>query len=192
MQQLEAYREVPEEIRHIPQLLEKCGVKFVIVEALPSSKIDGVCLWLGDSPVIGMTLRFDRIDNFWFVLRHELEHVLNKDGKETAVLDSDLMKSWEGGGLSREEQVANDAAAEFCVPQAELTNFIARKDPYYSRSDILNFARRLGTHPGLIVGQLQWRTKRYDLFRSMLVSIKDKIVSAAMTDGFGHVIPIYI
>ena len=46
-------------------------------EALPSSKIDGVCLWLDQhSPVIGMSLRFDRIDNFWFVLGHEIEHAL--------------------------------------------------------------------------------------------------------------------
>ncbi len=26
-------------------------------------------------PVIGMTLRYDRLDNFWFVLLHELGHI---------------------------------------------------------------------------------------------------------------------
>ncbi|KAI1694314.1 hypothetical protein Ddc_22202 [Ditylenchus destructor] len=52
------------------------------VEALSGSKIDGACFWLdAHKPVIGMTLRFDRIDNFWFVLRHEIEHVLREDGR---------------------------------------------------------------------------------------------------------------
>ena len=59
----------PEEARHVPRILAECGVRFVIVEVLPQSKIDGVCFWLDkNSPVIGMSMRFDRMDNFWFVL----------------------------------------------------------------------------------------------------------------------------
>src|SRR5262249_46639029 len=69
----------PEEIRLIPRTLAEAGIRFVIVETLPKANIDGVCFWLDDaSPVIGMTTRHDRIDNFWFVLRHEIEHILNK------------------------------------------------------------------------------------------------------------------
>ena len=63
-------------------LLWTCGVRLIFVEALPGSKIDGVCVWLGDQPVIGITLRLDRLDNFCFVLRHEIEHVLRGDGRE--------------------------------------------------------------------------------------------------------------
>lgn len=190
LSQLGAYKESTEEIRHIPPLLEQCGVRLVIVESLPSSKIDGVCMWLDDSPVIGLTLRYDRIDNFWFVLRHEIEHILNKDGRDSAILDSDVMEAQEDADLSHEERAANAAAAEFCVPQDELNHFIARKDPYYSRKDVLSFARRLGIHPGLIVGQLQWRTKRFDLFRSSLVSVRDMITPATMTDGYGNSMPV--
>lgn len=62
----------PEEIRHVPRILMEAGVRFIIVETLPNAKIDGVCFWLNNkSPVIGISIRFDRIDNFWFVLRHE-------------------------------------------------------------------------------------------------------------------------
>lgn len=193
LQQLKAYREAPEEIRHIPQLLEECGVRFVIVEPLPSSKIDGVCLWLDKySPVIGLTLRYNRIDNFWFVLRHEIEHVLNGDGRGSVVLDSDVMETLEDTDLSPQENAANTAAAEFCVPQKELDHFIARKDPFYSRKDVLNFAKRLEVHPGMVVGQLQWKTKRFNLFRPTLISIKDMITPVAMTDGYGHFIPVQI
>ncbi len=74
----------PEETRHVPRILSECGIRLVFVESLPSAKIDGACFWLDDSsPVIGMSLRYDRIDNFWFVLRHEIEHVLREDGKST-------------------------------------------------------------------------------------------------------------
>ncbi len=68
----------------MPRILAECGVRLIIVEGLPNAKIDGVCFWLDKvSPVIGLSLRFDQIDNFWFVIRHEIEHVLNKDGQDT-------------------------------------------------------------------------------------------------------------
>lgn len=190
MPQLKAYTEAPEEIRHVPQLLEGCGVRLVIVEPLPSSRIDGVCLWLDDSsPVIGLTLRYDRIDNFWFVLRHEIEHVLNGDGRGSAVLDSDILETQEDEDLFPQERFANAVAAEFCVPKQKLNDFIARKEPFFSRKDVLRFARSLEVHPGLVVGQLQWKINRFDLFRSMLISIKDMITPVAMTDGYGYALP---
>lgn len=70
----------PEDALRVPKLLADAGVRFVIVERLPGLCVDGVCFWLdgGTKPVIGMSLRHDRIDNFWFVLRHEIEHVDRK------------------------------------------------------------------------------------------------------------------
>lgn len=188
-----AFREVQEEIRHVPEYLAQSGVRLVIVEPLPSSKIDGVSLWLENkSPVIGLSLRFDRIDNFWFVLRHEIEHILNEDGKNSAILDSDIIESMDDENLSNEEQAANVAAAEFCIPQDKLEDFIARVNPYFSRKKVLGFSKTIGVHPGLVVGQLQWKVKRYDLFRNMLVSIRDIITPVTMTDGYGHVSPVQV
>ncbi len=58
-----------EEARKVPKILLEAGIRFALVESLPSAKIDGACFWLDDvSPVIAMTCRHDRIDNFWFVL----------------------------------------------------------------------------------------------------------------------------
>jgi HTH-type transcriptional regulator / antitoxin HigA len=188
------FREAPEEIRHIPQLLVKCGVRFVIVEPLPSSKIDGATFWLGaHSPVIGLSLRYDRIDNFWFVLRHEIEHVLNGDGKDAAILDSDLdSNSRQIGSFSKEENVANEAAAEFCTPQKDLNSFIDRISPLFSRTKVVAFAKNHNIHPGLVVGQLQKHQQRYDLFRSLLVPVRDIITPVAMTDGYGHILPVKV
>jgi HTH-type transcriptional regulator / antitoxin HigA len=106
----------PEGARKVPKLLSGAGVRFVIVERLPGLRVDGVCFWLnGDKPVIAMSLRHDRIDNFWFVLRHEIEHVFRGDGKDGAIIDNDLDEAVD---VSDQERIANTAAAEFCVPQA--------------------------------------------------------------------------
>ena len=191
LSQLMELREYPEQIRYVPEILEESGIRFVIVEPFSSSKIDGACLWLdNNSPVIGMSLRFDRIDNFWFVLRHEIEHVLNEDGKRDVIIDSDIFSSQSIMDLSEQEKKANLAAAEFCTPQSELTDFINRNDPYFSRKGLIGFAKRLKLYPGLVAGQLQWKTERYDLFRNMLTSIRDIVIPVSMTDGYGHELPV--
>jgi HTH-type transcriptional regulator/antitoxin HigA len=191
---LNAYRENPDEIYLIPKLLEKCGIRFVIVETLPSSKIDGVTFWLNSySPVIGMSLRFDRIDNFWFVLRHEIEHVLNGNGIDTIIVDSDLdITCINTESQTIEEKIANNAAAEFCISQKDLDDFIIKTAPHISRVKLLEFAGAYKVHPGLVVGQLQKRLKRYDLFRPMLISVKSMITSTAITDGFGQILQVEI
>jgi HTH-type transcriptional regulator / antitoxin HigA len=193
VRQLSALRGSPEQARKVPRIMTECGIRFVIVESLPGAQIDGVCLWLNDnSPVVGMSLRHDRIDNFWFVLRHELEHVIQEHGKSAAMLDSDLEGERAGTGvdISSEERIANEAAAEFCVPQAKLDAFIARKAPVFAERDILGFSQTLKIHPGIVSGQLQHRTSRYDRFRNHLVKIRSVIVPGATVDGWGDIAPV--
>lgn len=177
----------------VPRLMAECGIRYSIVETLPSANIDGVCFWLDDhAPVIAMTLRYDRIDNFWFVLRHEIEHVLQDHGRTAAMLDAELEKERAGTGsaIPEEERIANDAAANFCVPQSCLDRFISRKAPFFAERDILGFAKTVGVHPGLVAGQLQHRISRYDLFRNHLVQIRSIVIPSAMIDGWGNVTPI--
>jgi HTH-type transcriptional regulator/antitoxin HigA len=185
----------PEEARHVPRLLMEAGVRLVIVEGLSGGKIDGVCFWLDErSPVIGITMLHDRIDNFWFVLRHEIEHVLQKHGMEVEVIDIELGKSLMGHNKppaeSDQEEVANTAAAEFCVPQKDMTSFIVRKTPFFAERDVLGFAKRVQVHPGIIVGQIQHRTGRWDLLRKHLVKIRQYVLPGAMVDGWGQVAPV--
>ena len=71
----------PEDVRQVPKLLATAGIRFLIVENIAHAKMDGACFWLNDhSPVIVMGMRYDRIDNFWYVLSHESGHVNNRDG----------------------------------------------------------------------------------------------------------------
>lgn len=186
---MKEYRANREDIRHVPRLLSEAGVRLVLVEGLPGSKIDGVCLWLNDSlPVIGMSLRFDRIDNFWFVLIHECTHVLHGHGRAVPIVDSNLESA--SSADSEEEQLANSFAAEFCVPQARMNSFYLRKNPFFSEKDVLAFSKIIQVHPGMVVGQLQKRINRYNFLKNYLTPVKDLLENDAMIDGWGHYVPV--
>lgn len=182
-----------ENVRKVPRILTEAGIRYVVVETLPGAKIDGVCFWLNDhSPVIGMTLRHDRNDNFWFVLRHELEHVRLGHGKTEAILDAELdgERAGTGPNVSEEERLANGAASDFCVPANQMKAFIDRKAPLFSERDMVGFARSIGVHPGLVAGQLQHRTQRYERVRQHLAKIRSYVLPTAYVDGWGTVAPV--
>ena len=185
---LSALRTAPEETRHVPRILAECGMRYVVVEALPGSQIDGACFWLeGKQPVVAMSLRLDRIDNFWFVLRHEIEHVLQEHGQSAGyVLDSDI-EGMNNATIANEEKVANDKAADFCVSQAELNEFISRVTPYFSEEKVLGFARRLQVHVGLVAGQLRRKLNRWDRWSGHLVKVRHIVTKTALVDGWGLV-----
>lgn len=183
--ELQALTGDPEEIRQVPKILEECGVRLVVVEPLPGSRIDGACFWLAQKePVIGISLRLGRIDNFWFCLRHEIEHVLRHD----AHVDSDIYQTGTEP-LIAAEATADRAAANFMVPDEDLDDFIRRVQPLFSERYIVGFSRRLGVHPGLVVGRLHWRTKKYNLLRKYLIDIRDYVTPYVLTDGYGRVLP---
>jgi HTH-type transcriptional regulator / antitoxin HigA len=182
-----------EEARKVPRILAESGIRFVIVESLNAAKIDGVCFWLNDfSPVIGMSVRYDRIDNFYFVLRHELEHVARRHGRDAAAVDAELEGSRAGSGadIPEEERIANEAAADFCVPSTKMDRFVRVKSPLFLERDILGFAKTMGVHPGLVAGQLQHKTGRYDRFRNHLVKVRSLVAPGSMVDGWGDVSPV--
>jgi len=184
-----------EEVRRVPALLAEAGVRMVIVEHLPQSKIDGAAFWLDSAhkqPVVAISLRYDRIDFFWFTLVHELMHVVHGDvpGKSDYLgYDVELI----GQGARKHEQLSklegerNREAAAFLVPQDELEDFIARVGPLYSKRRILGFAEVHHLHPGLVVGQLQYRGELdWTHSREMLERVRERVAGAALTDGWGH------
>jgi HTH-type transcriptional regulator/antitoxin HigA len=175
---------LPEEVRKVPRILAEMGIRFVIVEHLPKTKMDGCALKIGNAPIIGMSLRYDRIDYFWHTLFHELSHVLNGD----IMLDADIEESSiEDAEKATTEARADKQASEMLVPQDKLNSFIARVGPMYSKERINQFANRLHIHPGIIVGQLQHKKEvSFSANREMLVPVRDIIRQEAMTDGWGH------
>lgn len=173
---------VPQEIRHVPRILAEAGIRFVVVQPLPGSRIDGACFWLDGSPVVALSLRFDRIDYFWFTLLHELSHVSERELSFDVDLDS------KRADLERPENElkADVFAASYLVPQQKLEGFIARMRPLYSTRKIEGFAQTLKVHPGVVVGQLHHRREVvWANFRRLLVPVREWVTANALTDGWG-------
>jgi HTH-type transcriptional regulator/antitoxin HigA len=168
----------PEDVRRIPHVLAEMGIRLVLVQALPKSKVDGVAFWLDDVPAIALSLRYDRIDNLWFNLLHELAHIKHEDASP---VDEDLT----GRETSEIEQRANREAAEYLVPRERLESFIARTSPQYYQTRIVQFAQARQVHPGIVVGQLQRRDElTYAQHRKLLVKVRSELIGAARTDGW--------
>jgi HTH-type transcriptional regulator/antitoxin HigA len=182
----------PKEVRKVPRILSRYGIRYVIVEPLPGVKMDGASFWLDEeSPVIAMSVRYDRVDAYWFTLFHEFKHIeyghsysfdsnllTERDGKITVSLANDT-----------DEEKASAGAAHALIPADELTSFVRRISPLYSTDRLIQFAHRMKIHPGIIVGQLQHRGELgYRAHRELLVKIRDVITGTALTDGWGHVI----
>ena len=191
---LRAYLTHPEEIRHLPDVLAEFGIRFLVIEHLAKTKIDGACLWLDEkSPIIAVSLRYDRIDYFWFTLMHELGHAARGDGWRNAFLALDVRLVGEQS-LTREEKPdfeieTDEFAEEALIPQDQFDDFVSRKGPLFSERDIRGFASLHEVHPGLVVGQLHYRGTKYSKFRHLLVKIRDQLTATALTDGWGHAVP---
>lgn len=184
-----------EEVRHVPRLLANAGIRFVIVEPLPQIRVDGACLWLDrSSPAIALSLRFDRIDWWWFTLMHELAHVKHKDGQDTVLLDVDLLG--EGSQKTKQrkpdfERKADEFAASFLVPPDKLQSFIARVKPLYSKQRIRAFAAQNQVHPGIVVGQLHHAGAiSYAHSRDLLEKVRGTLTESTLTDGWGSMLPV--
>jgi HTH-type transcriptional regulator / antitoxin HigA len=188
--ELERLMVEPEEVRHVPRILSDCGVRFVIVEPIPGSKIDGVCFWIdmNRSPVIGLSLKGgDQIDRFWFNLRHEIEHVLRCEGRSEAVIDDFDDTEF---SQTESERIANAAASDFCVPTAKMNDFHLRHYPAYSHESLVGFARLMRRHPGIVVGQIQKKLGRWDIFKKYQAKVRHIITGTAATDGYGQSLPV--
>ena len=190
--ELALLRAEPEEIRHVPRVLSRYGIRFLVVEHLPKTRIDGACFWLDKhSPVVVLSLRYDRVDWFWHSLGHELKHVRDRDGEKKAILETLLVgeDAQPVNEKPKEEKQADKFAVEFLVDQTKLKDFIVRKDPIYSRKHVVAFSKLIGVHPGIVVGQLQFRgIIPYSHFRSMLVKVRDIVTATTLTDGWGRTV----
>lgn len=178
----------------IPALLLACGVRVVFVQPLAGSHIDGVCTWLDGEPVIGLSLRLNRPDNLCFVLRHEIEHILQEDGKEATYSHIDVFDNERDlDSLPDEERRADDAAAEYLVPQDKLESFMRRKGKWISEDDVIAFSARHQIHPAVVIGQIQkYRHRKgdkraYAFLRRYMTKIEEHFMDWPLRDGWGKV-----
>lgn len=146
------------------ELLVKRGISLVIEKHLPKTYLDGVALRLGDGrPVIGLTLRYDRIDNFWFCLLHELAHVgrhMDNDRGE-AFVDDFTLRKLEGRREDPREMQADEWAEEALIPRSVWEASAVRDRP--TAMAVMNLANALQVHPAIVAGRVRYERKNYRL-----------------------------
>ena len=150
--------------RRAQDFLAEHGIALEVVKHLPRTHLDGAALRLADGrPVVGLTLRYDRIDNFWFTLLHELAHVgLHFDGGEDISFVDDLTLRYEQGGIAHpKEAQADDCAREALMPQVDWDRSGAWDRP--TGMAVLSLAHRAGVHAAIVAGRIRHETGNYRL-----------------------------
>ena len=147
--------------------LAERGIALVIEPHLLSTLLDGAAMiGRNGAPVIGITIREDRLDNFWFTLMHELVHAwkhLDNDSHR-AIADENIEKpSADAAGIERE---ANELAAEILIDQATWHCSQARLCP--SAQTIQDFATRMQVSPAVVAGRIRHEHANYSLFSKLV------------------------
>lgn len=144
------------------EYLQKHGISFVIEPHFPRTYLDGAVFLSDDGhPVIGLTLRYDRLDNFWFTLLHELAHISLHQG-DTGICFFDNLDSQEQ--LSEEEKEADAYARDILIPPEAAEKIT--KD--IGKSSVEKLADSLEINPAIIVGRLHHKTGNFRLHSRLI------------------------
>lgn len=136
--------------------LGMAGITLVVEPHFKGTYLDGAAMLDEGRPIVAMTLRHDRLDNFWFVLMHELAHVA-KHLDEANPLFTDNLDSPDE--QDRKEREADDMAGEALIPQAAWEKSVARTS--HLTKDVVVLAEKLGVHPAIVAGRVRHESKNY-------------------------------
>ena len=173
--------ENPEDARLVPRVLADMGIRLVLLQHITNSKIDGAAFWMDSrSPVVALSLRYDRMDNFWFTLLHELVHIKHED---VSPVDEEIGPR---EGLPEMEEIANSEATSLLVPPSKLDSFIRRCGPSFQMSRVIEFARMHAVHPHIVAGQLRHRDCiHHSQLTKLNARVGEYIKGQALTEGWG-------
>lgn len=145
------------------EFLAKNGIHLIVLRHLPRTHLDGAAMMLSSgNPVVALTLRYDRLDNFWFTLCHELGHVkLHLDNKKDARFIDDLDTAPQGI-----EVQADQFAQDSLIPPEVWENAPARRER--TPSAVVALANELRVHPAIIAGRIRREQKNYRLLASLV------------------------
>ena len=134
------------------EYLEKQGIHLIVAPHLPKTYIDGAAMLLPDGrPVIGLTLRYDRIDNFWFCLLHELAHVAKHLSVSKRIIVDDLdLRGHEAASEDKIEKEADEMARNGLIPRKIWKESQVREEP--TTAKLIALSEKLKIHPAIIAG----------------------------------------
>ncbi|MDO8892807.1 MAG: ImmA/IrrE family metallo-endopeptidase [Sulfurimicrobium sp.] len=144
------------------EFLEKHGIAVVVESHLKGTLLDGAAMQDEDgTPIIGLTLRFDRLDNFWFTLLHEVAHLWKHVDREETFLDN-----LDSSSDDRREVEANRITKEALIPRVAWK----RSDAYLNPGSLTidRLSRELKIHPAIIAGRLRKERENYTIFNDLV------------------------
>lgn len=147
----------------VQQRLHEVGMAMVIEEHLPATHLDGAALWHPNGfPVVALTLRHNRLDNFWFTLFHELGHVVKHLSPSVGAgyLDTDIDSQSE----KEIERQADQFALNAFIPEAEWDRLSSLK----FADEIRTAAKWLAIHPAILAGRLRREANDYRKHRTLI------------------------
>ena len=150
------------------EFLRKVGIHVVILPHFPQTHLDGAMLKAKDgNPIIALTLRYDRIDYFWFTLFHELGHVFlhsqSSDDKKKASCYLDDLKVKAG---CTEEHEADDFASENLIQDDEMEDAELFDD--FNVEKVVTFARQHYIHPAIVAGRIRFKNENYRILSGLV------------------------
>lgn len=146
------------------ELLGKYGIALVVEPHLPRTYLDGAAIIAkGERPLVAVTLRYDRVDNFWFCLMHELAHVALHLGGDTTQFFDDLDVDSQG---DRREKEADQLAGEALLPEEDWRKSAASR--LRSPEAILQLASQLRIHPAIVAGRYRHEYKSYRVLNQFM------------------------
>lgn len=152
------------------EYLEKQGIHLIVAPHLPKTYLDGAAMLLPDgTPVIGLTIRHDRIDNFWFCLLHELAHVAKhlSTAKRIIVDDLDLR----GHDPEIEDKIENEA--DEMTRNGLIPKKVWDKKPMGGKAiaaEVYALAKKLKIHPAIIAGRIRFEHNNFRLLTRLIGS----------------------
>lgn len=150
--------------------LGKAGVRMIIEPQMHRTYLDGAAIQnKGESPFIALTLRYDRIDSFWFTLCHELAHVVLHFREDEDIYFLDDLDS---NDVTDKEKEADDLARNAIIPEFHWNSFCRKGFP--SKQDVRTFAASLRLDPAIIAGRYRRENNDYRIFSDLIGTGKVK------------------
>jgi HTH-type transcriptional regulator / antitoxin HigA len=149
------------------EFLSKCGIAVIVEPRLPNTVIDGAAM-LSErgTPVIGLTLRIDRTDYFWFTLMHEVAHVWKHLNTADEAFVDRIERIASTEKTEQKENEANRIARDSFIRRAIWERASARLAP--THQSIQELADSLHIHPAIVAGRIQFESGHYENFREFL------------------------
>lgn len=145
------------------EYLNKSGIALVFEEHYKKTYLDGAALLDGEMPVVGLTLRYDRLDNFWFALLHELVHVKEHlNAENTFIADNLEDKQRADAEIERE---ADEGAQNALIPANAWDTAEARVNP--TTENVIAFAQSIRISPAIVAGRVRREKNNYRLLPSL-------------------------